>query len=170
MGGRRCAGPHRGVSWNAGVFRRTITTTSSLSCPGRLASAISRTSARPVAGVRARREPSTGACHARRRLHVSERDVRERRDRQRRKQQHQRCCRRRRAGSGWLDRIEPGDRMPLIPRTCSRHTPTSQLTSGCPGSRSVRGVEFVCARQREQPARARWHVLPRSGLAPDTRS
>ena len=60
--------------------------------------------------------------------------------------------------------IEPGDRMPFIPSHMLKAYGDIEVTSRLSlDLESHRGVELVCARQREQPARARRRVLPRAG-------
>ena len=68
--------------------------------------------------------------------------------------------------------IVPGDRIPLIPRHMFKAYADIPLGSRLSVDVDLLAVsEFVCPRQREQPARAGRHVLPRLRVpCPDTRS
>ena len=156
----------RGCRWNAGAFRADnrddILFVTSRADRLRLLQELRQD---PPAGTRARRPAASfGRVDARRRLHVPARDLRERGDRQRREQQHQR---RRPKTANRVSKasieIEPGDRLPLIPRHLFKAFGDVAGHRRLVARRRSRGDRrLVRARQREQPARTGRHLLSRA--------
>ena len=158
-------GEHRGVSWNAGLFRagqpRRHPVRHVRADRLRLLQELRR-DAPP--GVRARCEPPTRPRH--RSAPATRSSTRRSRAKRPSTARATAPTTPPRTGAPGLEgaiEIEPGDRIPLIPRHMFKAFADVQLTSQrVAGHRSRGGVELVRARQREQPARARRHLLSRA--------